>query len=162
MATQILIEDKFVCTPQELYTLLTDNAFDDELMKALNMGKEMISENKTDNGAEYKIRLTSPDEIPAIAKKFTGDKLSYVETRIWNASKLSNTWTIAPEVKGASVEATGITEIIADGHGCLRRTKGTISVSIPLIGKKIEEMVLKNITDTFKKNADYCRKHLDK
>ena len=160
MATEIFIEDRFSCSPQKLYDLLSNDQFDDELMKALKMGKTKQSEQKVSDGTELKIRLTSPDEIPAIAKKFTGDHLSYVETRRWFDSKLSNTWQIIPEVKGATVEAKGTTDIVADGEGCIRRTKGTISVNLPLIGRKIEEMVLKTITETFKQNADYCRKYM--
>ena len=162
MTTQILIEDRFDCAPQKLYDLLSDNNFDDSQMKALNMGKQQLSDSKKGDGPEFKIRLTNAEEIPAIAKKFTGDHLSYVETRTWSQKKLANTWVIAPEVKGASVEAKGVTEFVADGNGCVRRTKGSITVSLPLIGKKIEEMVLQSITDTFKKNADYCRDYLSK
>lgn len=162
MTTQILIEDHFDCPPQKLYELLSDNSFDDALMKALNMGKQLISETKKADGPELKIRLTNAEEIPAIAKKFTGDHLSYVETRTWSQKKLANTWVIVPEVKGANVDAKGVTEFVAEGNGCVRRTKGVISVSLPLIGKKIEEMVLQSITDTFKKNADYCRDYLSK
>ncbi len=162
MATQILIEDRFACSPKELFDLLCDNKFDDELMKSLKMGKEMLAENKKSEGMEYKIRLTSAEDIPAIAKKFVGDHLSYVETRSWNDAKLSNNWVIAPEIKGAAVDAHGTTEIVKDGEGCIRRTKGSISVSLPLIGSKIEQMVLASIKDTFAKNADYCRSYLAK
>lgn len=162
MTTEIMIEDRFACDPQKLVEMLSDNAFDDELMQALNMKKELLAENAKSAGPEYRIRLTSSEPIPAIAKKFVGDNLSYVETRTWNKAGCSNQWLIVPEVKGASVEAKGTTEIVVDGHGCLRRTKGTVTVNLPLIGKKIEEMVLKSITDNFKKNADYCRKCLDR
>lgn len=162
MATEIMIEDRFVCEPQKLTELLSDNAFDDDLMKALKMGKELLGEEKKSAGPEYRIRLTSAEPIPAIAKKFVGEHLSYVETRTWNQAACSNQWVIVPDVKGATVEVKGTTEIVADGHGCVRRTKGKVSVNLPLIGKKIEEMVLQSITDTFKKNADYCRAYLEK
>ncbi len=161
MATNILIEDRFACSPEKLYELLANNSFDDELMDALSMKKECLETKETANGVNYKIRLTNPDPMPAIASKFTGDKLAYVETRCWNKAKCANTWDIAPEIRGASVEAKGCTEIVADGHGCLRRTTGSIKVGIPLIGRKIEEMVEKSIRETFKKNADFCRKYIE-
>ncbi len=160
MATKISIEDRFSCSPQKLYDLLSDDKFDDELMQALKMQKSKQSEEKTSDGILYKIRLTSPEDIPAIARKFTGEHLSYVETRNWLHSKLSNTWLIQPEVKGTTVEAKGTTTIVASGDGCVRKTEGTISVNLPLIGKKIEEMVLKTITDNFNKNAEFCRNYL--
>ena len=160
MATEIKVEDRFDCSPRALYDLLCDNAFDDGLMKALNMGKELMSETKIGDGVEYKICLTNPEEIPAIAKKFAGDHLCYVETRRWEPARLSNTWVIEPKVNGAKVEAKGTTEIVADGTGCIRRTKGTISVSLPLIGKKIEDMVLQSIKQNFEQNAAYCRKYI--
>ena len=158
MATEILIEDKFSCSAQRLYDLLSDNGFDDGLMQALKMGKELLSETKLSDGVTYKIRLTNPEEIPAIAQKFTGEHLSYVETRTWSSK--GNTWVIEPDVKGAKVEAKGVTEIVADGEGCIRRTKGTVNVSLPLIGKKIEQMVLESIQKTFKQNAEYCRSYI--
>ena len=86
MATKISIEDRFDCSPQKLYDLLSNDKFDDELMQALKMQKSKQSEEKNADGMLFKIRLTSPDEIPAIAKKFTGDHLSYVETRQWQDS----------------------------------------------------------------------------
>ena len=91
MATTISIDDKFDCTPEVLFDRLSDNDFDDDLMKALNMSKALIESKDTPQGPTYKIRLTNPDTIPAIAKRFTGEHLSYVETRIWNRSKLGNT-----------------------------------------------------------------------
>ena len=160
MTTEILVEDKFDCSPDKLYQLLSDDKFDDALMDALQMKKECLEKKADANGPVYKIRLTNPDEIPAIAKKFTGDKLSYIETRTWNQNKCGNTWGIAPEIKGATVEAKGKTEIVANGNGCIRKTTGTISVKIPLIGGKIEDMVKQSNTNTFKKNADFCRKYL--
>lgn len=160
MATELLIEDRFECSPERLCELLMDNAFDDELMRALDMGKELLETKKVDDDVIYRIRLTDPEKIPAIAVKFTGEHLSYVETRTWHRKTLSNQWTIDPDVKGAKVEAKGVTEIVADGGGALRRTRGTISVNLPLIGKKIEAMVLSGIETTFKRNAEYCREYL--
>ena len=160
MTAEILIEDRFNCSPKALYDMLCDNTFDDKLMESLKMGKQLLSEEKQDNGILYKIKLTNPDEIPAIAKKFVGDHLVYVETRRWLSQSLGNTWTIEPEVSGVKVEAKGVTEIVPDGEGCIRRTKGSVNVSLPLIGKKIEEMVLKSIQDIFKKNAEYCKKYI--
>ena len=160
MTTPILIEDKFACTPEALYALLSDDAFDTTLMEAIDMAKESLSEKKTDLGVEYKIRLTNPDGVPAIAKKFIGDKLSYIEVRSWNEKELSNTWIIEPETKGVTVKAQGTMTITAVGGGCLRKTEGSITVNVPLIGRKIEEMVLKGIVDNFEKNADYCRQYI--
>lgn len=160
MATQILIEDKFTCTPEALYALLSDDAFDSSLMEALDMGKESLGHKALDSGDEYKIRLTNPEEVPVIAKKFIGDKLSYVELRRWNNQELSNEWTIEPETKGVTVLAKGTTKIYAVDGGCVRKTEGSISVNLPLIGKKIEEMVLKGIVDTFRKNTDFCTKYI--
>lgn len=157
MATKISIDDRFDCAPQVLFDRLSDDGFDDGLMKALNMSKELLDAKTTASGVTYKIRLTNPDTIPAIAKRFAGEHLSYVETRAWDRAKLGNTWEIVPEIQGATVEAKGTTEIVADGVGCIRRTRGTISVNLPLIGRKIEEMVLQSIVDTFKRNAEYCR-----
>ncbi len=162
MATQIVIDDRFDCKPTELFALLSDDGFDDDLMKALSMQKELQAKTEKKEGTEYRIRLTSSEAVPAMAKGFIGEHLSYVETRAWNNAGLSNTWVIVPEVKGAKVEAKGTTEIVADGQGCVRPTRVTVSVNLPLIGRKIEEMVLKSITETFSRNADYCRQRLAK
>lgn len=160
MTTEIFIEDKFDCSADKLYGLLSDDTFDDALMNALQIKKECLEKKEDASGPVYKLRLTNPEEIPAIAKKFTGEKLSYIETRAWNKTKCANTWIIAPEIKGATVEAKGKTEIVASNSGCIRKTTGSITVKIPLIGGKIEEMVKQSIIQTFKKNADFCRNYL--
>lgn len=160
MTAKILIEDRFSCSPKALYDHLSDDAFDDALMKALDMEKSLMEKKETAKGVMYKIRLTNPEPIPAIAQKFTGTHLTYIETRTWDGSTLGNTWEIAPVVQGVKVDARGKTEIRADGDGCVRVTEGSVTVNLPLIGKKIEEMVQKSILDTFKRNADYCREHV--
>jgi len=160
MSTEILIEDRFNCAPKALYDLLSDNGFDDDLMKSLKVGKSLLSEEKKADGVQYKIRLVTPEETPAIARKFTGEHLAYVETRNWVLDRLGGTWVIEPEVNGVKVEAKGVTEIVSDGSGCIRRTKGVVNVSLPLIGKKIEEMVLQSIKNTFAQNAAYCQKYI--
>ncbi|MCL2326259.1 MAG: DUF2505 domain-containing protein [Proteobacteria bacterium] len=160
MATKILIEDHFSCSPETLYTLLSDNDFDDKLMQSLKMEKELLDVQNKPGGDILRIRLTNPDTMPAIAKKFTGDRLSYIETRTWNKDNASNAWVIEPEIKGAAVEAKGTTSIIARDGGCIRKTEGSITVNLPLIGRKIEAMIQEGIVDTFKKNAEFCQKYI--
>ena len=162
MTSKLLIEEHFDCSPQQLFDLLSDDNFDDELMKALNIQKEVLSNEKTSDGPKLKLCLTTPDEIPSFARKFIGDKLSYVETRTWHKGTLSNNWVIEPKISIGSIkiDVRGTITISAADNGCIRRTEGEFSVGIPLVGKKVEDMLQVGVKDTYNKNAEYCRKYI--
>lgn len=160
MATKLFIEDKFNCSAQHLYELMSGQELDDALMAELGIIKETLKATDGANGPEYELRLTMPDEIPALFRKFIGDKLSYVETRKWNAQNTSNTWEIAPQISVKGVQVKGTIKIVGSGDQCVRTTEGTLSVGIPLVGKKIEENLLESITATFKKNAAFFQQKI--
>ncbi|MFA5624980.1 MAG: DUF2505 domain-containing protein [Bradymonadales bacterium] len=160
MATKLYIEDRFDCSAEYLYELMSGQELDDALMAELGIEKETLEHDERDEGPRYVLRLRMPDEIPVLFRKFIGERLSYVETRTWDAESTSNTWDIAPEISVKGVEVKGSIRIVDDGAGCKRITEGLLSVGIPLVGKKIEESLLSSISETFKKNAEFFQRHI--
>ena len=162
MSSKMRIEDTFNCSAQKLYDMLADDAFDTELMKAIEIGKELIEKEDRAEGPYYKIRLSpSTEDLPKFMAKAVGNKSAYVEERAWNASKRSNTWKIIPDFSVGKVNIEGTLSIKPAGEDkCVRVVEGEFTVKVPLIGGKIEKYIIKQTEETFEKNTAYCNKYL--
>lgn len=83
-----------------------------------------------------------PADVPKAMKKFLGD---------WNMVKQTETWTGTPgesyqcnieiDIHGVPVTIKGTMELKAEGEGCVNTVNLDIKCGIPLIGKKLAELV---------------------
>ena len=83
-----------------------------------------------------------PADVPKAMKKFLGD---------WNKVKQTEAWTGTPgegykcdisiEIHGVPVTIKGSMELSAEGDGCANNIFLDVKCGIPLVGKKLAEMV---------------------
>ena len=83
-----------------------------------------------------------PAEVPRAMKKFLGE---------WNKVTQKENWTGTPgegykcdisiEIHGVPVTIAGTMELAADGAGCTNTICLDVNCGIPLVGKKLSELV---------------------
>ena len=88
------------------------------------------------------IEREEPADVPKAMKKFLGD---------WNTVKQTESWTgtlgkgykcdITIEVHGVPVTINGTMELVPEGSGCVNNVILDIKCGIPLVGKKLAEVV---------------------
>ncbi|MDO5035120.1 MAG: DUF2505 domain-containing protein [Actinomycetaceae bacterium] len=99
-------------------------------------------------------------EIPAGAKRFLPDsglQISVVET--WNTA--DNTGKIVFNAKGLPVSMSATCVLIEEGNKVRRDTDGDLTVSVPLLGRKIETAAIGNISKVVELEEEIARRYFN-
>ena len=84
-------------------------------------------------------------------------------TFLWDLKVMSMDWSREAEGLGSKAKVGGITTIIKDGdNACFLEENGKVDVNIPLMGKKIEEGVIKHQTKGRQAKIGYLISELEK
>lgn len=83
--------------------------------------------------------------VPAFAKKFMSGTMTVVQRDTWDAA--AKTGQLQINLKGVPVSITCDMELVDEGEGCTLVLNFDARASIPLIGKKVERLVLDDIIE---------------
>ena len=125
----------FAATPEEVYAMMIDQAYLEEVCVA----SHSISYDVSVNGTSTRTSRTLP--APESAARFTGPQLTIVEEVRWAdaAGDTSRTGGLTMTVSGQPVRLTGQLQIAPGGRGSTVSLAGELKVNIPLLGRKLEE-----------------------
>ncbi len=108
---------------------------------------------KSDSKAVMKVDLDEP--IPGIGT------IKAHMTFNWDLDRRLCTWTRDADGMAAKSKVSGTTEIVSTGDAtCTFIDKINIDISIPLMGKKLEKMVLGYMKDGRQEKMDWLRRKL--
>ncbi|UZE96402.1 DUF2505 domain-containing protein [Alkalimarinus alittae] len=115
----------------------------------------------TDSTLEVVLEREVPADVPRAMKKFLSD---------WNQVKQIESWTGTPgegyrcdisiEIQGVPVSITGTLELKPEGTGCTNTVCLDISCGIPLVGKKLAELVASQSKTSMKEEYEYIKSAL--
>ena len=125
----------FAATPEEVYAMMTDQAYLEEVCVA----SQAISHDASVSGSSTRTSRTLPS--PESAARFTGPQLTVVEEVQWAdpAADGSRTGALTMTILGQPVRLTGQLRIAPGGRGSTVNLTGQLKVNIPLLGRKLEE-----------------------
>ena len=144
-------------TPDEVFAIVTDPAFREqacEKTKALSYDVK-VSTSGADTVVRVSRRMEATD-IPDMAKKFVGDTLTVVQTETWHAPAAdgSRTADVSGEISNTPVTLKGTARIAKDGAQTVQAIDLDVKVAVPLIGKKLEPIVVDAIRSGLQKEHD--------
>lgn len=125
----------FAATPEEVYAMMLDQAFLEEVCVA----SQSISYDVSVDGTSTKASRTLPS--PESAARFTGPQLTVVEDVQWAEAggDGARSGTLTMTVLGQPVRLSGRLQIAPGGRGTTVDLTGELKVNIPLLGRKLEE-----------------------
>jgi len=125
----------FAATPEEVYAMMTDQAYLEEVCVA----SQAVSYDASVTGASTRTSRTLP--APESAARFTGPHLTVVEEVRWAdaGGDGSRTGDLTMNVTGQPVRLRGQLRIAPGGRGTTVSLDGELKVNIPLLGRKLEE-----------------------
>ena len=151
---------EYAATPQEVFAVLTDQAFQEAKCAATAAIKYTASVKESGGGAVITTeRILPADDLPDFAKNMVGETLKVVETQTWGAATAdgSRTGTVEMSVSGVPVALNGTLALAPGGPGSIEHLDAELKAKIPLIGGKIEKAAAPPIEEAIDIEATTAR-----
>ncbi len=127
----------------EVFAMLTDPGWRDQVGTAQGVVSSTVT--VTPEGDGYRIvidQVQNTAGLPAIAKKIAGETTRAVVTEAWVSPATGTIEILAP---GKPTRATGTVSLVPDGSGTRHVTELEVSVKVPIVGGKLENLMADNI-----------------
>ncbi|MFA7267548.1 MAG: DUF2505 domain-containing protein [Candidatus Nanopelagicales bacterium] len=148
--------DSYAGSPAQIWAMLSDQAYWEGKYSSLGASNLQW---KTFNASETALTVSSVREVaanlPAAAKKVIGETAEVTQTEEWTKSGDELACTITITTKGAPGGTDGTMSVKADGAGSTWSADFDIKVSIPLLGKKLEGIMLDETGENFVKEKAF-------
>jgi hypothetical protein len=147
----------YAATPQDVFTMLADPAFQAAKVEATHPLSH--TESVTPKGEQTEIvtsRVISTDGFPDFAKSMIGPKLRVTETIMWSRASAdgSRTGTIDIAIGDAPVAMNGTLRMAAGGSGTRIDIDGDLKAKIPLVGGRVEKAAERPILGAIEKEQE--------
>jgi hypothetical protein len=157
------IEDTFEVSAPEYWSVFFDDQYCAKLWPALDIKCEVLSMERTGEGDATEIRreqrLTPNRELPALIQKFVKGGFSYLEKNHYKAKDSAMRTTNTPSFMADKITTVGLYRVEPLGASrCKRIWEGEVDVSIPLVGGKIEKLLVDEVRESYRKATEFTRK----
>lgn len=133
-------------TPEQVHAMLADPAFREQVCEFQGFPKHIVTIDGA-GGAGMHVRVDQyrpATEVPAFAKKLVGDEINILQEERWSSTTEAALDVTIPGKPGAM---HGTVRLVGDERGTTETVTAEVTVSIPLVGGKLEsfiaEMLLK-------------------
>jgi hypothetical protein len=151
----------YAATPEQVRTMLTDRAFRERVCEAQRARDHTVT--VTGEGAATTVeieRTQAMDGAPSVATKVVGDSVRILQRERWTGPDSAD---YSMEIPGKPGQMRGVLRLRprSDG-GCDEVVSGEIAVKVPLVGRKLEQLVesilVKALVREGEVGADWLRK----
>lgn len=134
--------------PTAVLAMVTDPAFWEKVAVATEAIRS-VAMVEDDGGATRVVVDTEQPVVgvPSFAKKFAGDSARAITTQVWSGPHAS----YSVETPGKPTSINGTATIAAQGAGSVLTYDLDVKASVPLIGGKLEKLVIELTTEGFEK-----------
>jgi hypothetical protein len=127
----------------EVFAMFTDQAWRKRVGEAQGVVSSDVTITPQGAGARVVIdQVQNTAGLPAIAKKIAGDTTRAVVTEVWTSPSQGTIEILAP---GKPTQAKGTVSLVADGAGTRHVTDLEVTVKVPLLGGRLENLMADNI-----------------
>lgn len=163
------IEDDFSCDIATYWRTFFDEAFANALYPALAITRELVELSPqgvaTDGSCAFRrsMRLTPQREMPAVMKRVLRGTLSYLEHNEFDPTRNEIQVSTVPSLMADKITTNGVYRLESLGPDQVRRVwEGECSCSIPLVGSKIEKVIVDEVKESYAKTTTFTREWLAK
>jgi hypothetical protein len=147
----------------EVYAAITGEEFLRARLAELG-GKqsELTSYSSGAGGTRYTLRQAiDAEHLPSVARKVVRGDLVIERTESWNADNGEYSGTIEAAVPGTPGSVHGTTRLTASPSGSELLMTGSVKVGVPLIGGKLEELIVEQLGRLLRAEATFTDRWLE-
>jgi hypothetical protein len=132
-------ELRYDASPEQVFAMLSDPAFRErvcEEQRAHDWDVSIHSDGTTTTVTIDQRRPTTG--MPRVAEKFVGGEVHIAHRETWTSSTSASLDVSVPHKPG---HFHGTVDLAADGSGTVERVTGEVTVHIPLLGGRLEQLI---------------------
>lgn len=162
--TDFSIVHDFATDAQTFWRIFFDDAYNDEFYGSVGLARRVVDRSENDESLVVVAEFSSERQLPSFVQKLLGGRnLGYVETLTFRKGEQVAEQVVQPSVLSERVDFRGQISVDSVGPNLVRRTyRGTMQVSAPLIGGRIERATLGDMQRTHEQAAQVTRAWLAK
>lgn len=137
------------------WTLIMSDEFATQSYAHSGTQREFLSREERGGLIFMRLRIVVEKPLPPLAAKVIGSsQLSWIQEQVIDNNKKEMKWKVLiPSAK--KVQSEGVFRIEAHNNSVIRLVEGTVSVKIPLVGRKVEQHICKQLEDSYEKSAQF-------
>jgi hypothetical protein len=131
---------RYDASPEEVFAMLGDAAFREQVCEAQHVTECTVKIDGVDGTMTVNVDQRRPSEgIPSFAKKFVGDTIHIAQREEWSSPTDA---VLDVTIPGKPGHMKGSITLRPDGDGTVETVTGELKVHIPIVGGKIEHLVI--------------------
>lgn len=135
----------YAAPPAEVFAMLSDPAWREAVGAAQGVASSTVTVSPEGDGCRIVIdEMQNTAGLPAIARKIAGDTTRAVVTEVWSSPTRATVEIVAP---GKPTKAVGTASLVAEGDQTVHVTDLEVTVKVPLVGGKLEQVMADNIAE---------------
>lgn len=153
---QIAIRHEFACSPAEFWEIFWEPEYDRILDEAAGTKRIVLREWAEDGKRCWISRFEAVGETRDASRALLGSSLlGFEQENRFDAIAGVLEWKVIPDmgVARAAVDARGVLFVRPAPRGCERIVEGTIRVSVPFLGPRIEEAIRDQVQSSYESAA---------
>lgn len=142
----------------EVYAMLGTPEFREEVCEYTGFPRRTVTVDPTEAGMTVRIDQFRPaDEIPSFARKFIGAEINIVQAETWTSHTAAD---LTVTIPGKPGEMAGTITLVEDEDGTTEHVQVGITVKIPLVAGKLEDLIASMLLKALKAENAVGRKWL--
>ncbi len=149
-------EQRWTATPDDVLEIYLDHDFWTTLDGlTATSAPEVLEVTRTGDTALIRLRYQLTVDLPREAARFIDpNDVSWIEESTWNLPQRRAEVRFLPDQAAGLMKASATAELAAEGADATRAVRGDLRVRIPLLGGKVEKVVVDGIGDHLVEEAD--------
>lgn len=142
----------------DVYAMLGTTDFREEVCAATGFPRRTVTIEPSGSGMSVRIDQHRPaDEIPGFARKFIGADINIVQAESWSSDTAAD---LTVTIPGKPGEMKGDIRLVEDEQGTTEHVEVGITVKIPLVAGKLEDLIASMLLKALKAENAVGRKWL--
>lgn len=157
------IEDTFDVSVERYWEMFFSEPYNAALWPALDIGWELLKFERRGEGSQLRIvreqRLTPRREVPKLIAKLVSGAITYLEKNEFVAADNAMKTVTIPGFAAERINTVGTYRLEPLGEDkCKRVWDGVCECRIPLIGGKIEKLLVEEVRESYRRTTEFTRK----
>ncbi len=151
-------ESEFPCDPATVWEVFSSDAFLARLRDVTQITQTVLDRREENGVLVERVRNVSSKELPSMMSRALGAKtLTYDQINRFDAARDRLEWSVELPVMSDKVDIRGVTTAQVRGSSTVRIVDGVCTVRVPLVGGRIEKVIVSEFTKSYAKASDIAR-----